>query len=103
MTTRQKWSVTRKGESNRFCWNNYAIDTAGIGDSLQRSAAAFNAAHTDIDKSIALITAANEVLQDPKKVGRHYADLCRDAQIIKVAISVKPQRWARPRKDFISL
>ena len=49
--------------------NNYAIDTAGIGEALQRSASAFNTAHTDLDKSIALITASNTVLQDPEKVG----------------------------------
>lgn len=49
--------------------NNYAIDTAGIGEALQRSASAFNTAHTDLDKSIAIITASNTVLQDPEKVG----------------------------------
>ena len=49
--------------------NHFAIDTAGIGESLQRSASAFNTAHTDLDKSIALITASNTVLQDPEKVG----------------------------------
>ena len=37
--------------------NNYAIDSAGIGEALQRSAASFNAANTDLSKSIALITA----------------------------------------------
>ena len=42
--------------------NNYAIDTAGIGDALQRSAAAFNAAGTDLNKSIALVTTANSVV-----------------------------------------
>ena len=37
--------------------NNFAIDSAGIGEALQRSAASFNAANTDLSKSIALITA----------------------------------------------
>lgn len=55
-------------ESNRNM-NNYAIDTAGIGEALQRSAASFNAAHTDLSKSIALITGTNEVVQDPSRVG----------------------------------
>ena len=56
--------------------NNFAIDTAGIGDALQRSAAAFNAANTDLNESIALITATNAVVQDPESVGKHnYADL----------------------------
>lgn len=40
-----------------------------LGEALQRSASAFNTAHTDLDKSIAIITASNEVLQDPEKVG----------------------------------
>lgn len=43
--------------------NNFAIDTAGIGEALQRSAASFNAANTDLSKSIALITATNEVVK----------------------------------------
>ena len=37
--------------------NNYAINSAGIGEALKRSAAAFNAANTDLNQSIALITA----------------------------------------------
>ena len=49
--------------------NNFAIDSAGIGEALQRSAASFNAANTDLSKSIALITATNEVVQDPDSVG----------------------------------
>ena len=49
--------------------NNFAIDTAGIGEALQRSAASFNAANTDLSESIALVTATNEVLQNPESVG----------------------------------
>jgi hypothetical protein len=49
--------------------NNYAIDSAGIGEALQRSAASFNAANTDLSESIALITATNAVVQNPEKVG----------------------------------
>lgn len=49
--------------------NNFAIDTAGIGQALQRSAASFNAANTDLSKAIALITATNEVVQNPESVG----------------------------------
>lgn len=37
--------------------NNFPIDTAGIGEALQRSAASFNAANTSLSESIALITA----------------------------------------------
>lgn len=49
--------------------NNFAIDTAGIGEALQRSAASFYASNTDLSKAIALITATNEVVQNPESVG----------------------------------
>lgn len=49
--------------------NNYAISSAGIGEALKRSAAAFNAANTDLNQAIALITAGNEIVQSPEKVG----------------------------------
>ena len=50
--------------------NNFSISSGGIGEALKRSAAAFNAANTDLNQSIALITAGNEVVQNPEKVGR---------------------------------
>lgn len=49
--------------------NNEAILSGGIGEALQRSAASFNAANTSLEKSVALVTATNSVLQDPEKVG----------------------------------
>ena len=49
--------------------NNFAISSGGIGEALKRSAAAFNAANTDLNQSIALITAGNEIVQNPEKVG----------------------------------
>ena len=49
--------------------NNEAISSGGIGEALQRSAASFNAANTSLEKSVALVTATNSVLQDPEKVG----------------------------------
>lgn len=49
--------------------NNEPITSSGIGDALQRSAASFNAANTSLEKSVALVTATNSVLQDPEKVG----------------------------------
>lgn len=49
--------------------NNFPIDSGGIGEALQRSAASFNAAHTDLSKSIALVTTTNSVVQDPDVVG----------------------------------
>ena len=72
--------------------NNYAISSAGIGEALKRSAAAFNAANTDLNQSIALITAGNEIVQSPEKIGTmwqtvsarirgkfcaHYTVMCR--------------------------
>lgn len=49
--------------------NNFPTSSAGIGEALQRSAASFYAANTDLSKSIALIVGANSVLQDEDKVG----------------------------------
>ena len=49
--------------------NNFAIGSDGIGEALQRSAASFNASHTSLSKSIALITGTNTTIQDPDKVG----------------------------------
>ena len=49
--------------------NNMPIDSSGIGEALQRSASSFYAASTDLDKSIALITATNSVVQNPEVVG----------------------------------
>lgn len=55
--------------------NNFAIDTAGIGQALQRSAASFNAAHTDLNEAIALVTTANAVAQNPESVGTTFKTL----------------------------
>lgn len=61
-------SVTSiRGESNRM--NNFAIDTAGIGEALQRSAASFNASNTELERAVALVTTTNAVVQDPASVG----------------------------------
>ena len=49
--------------------NNEPISSAGIGEALQRSAAAFNVANTSLQESIALVTSTNSVLQSPEKVG----------------------------------
>ena len=81
--------------------NNEAISSGGIDDALQRSAASFNAANTSLEKSVALVTATNSVLQDPEKVGCTYiADLYSNVMKIKVAISVNIQKWTRPSKDL---
>ncbi len=49
--------------------NNYAISSAGIGEALQRSAAALAAGGNNLDESIAMITAANRIVQAPDSVG----------------------------------
>lgn len=64
--------------------NKFAISSGGIGEALKRSASSLDAANNTIDESIALITAANTVVQNPDKVGRLLPT-------IKMAISVKLQ------------
>ena len=49
--------------------NSFAITSAGIGEALQRSASALFEAGNTIDESVALVTAANSVIQNPEQVG----------------------------------
>ena len=49
--------------------NEYAISAAGVGEAMQRSAAALAAANNSFEESIGLIVAANTTAQDPMKVG----------------------------------
>ena len=49
--------------------NNFAISSGGVGDALLNSASALAAANNTLEESIALITAANETIQNPEKVG----------------------------------
>lgn len=55
--------------------NNFAISSGGIGQALQRSASSMAAANNSLDETIAMITAANTVAQNPEKVGKGCADL----------------------------
>ena len=55
--------------------NNFAITSAGIGDALQRSAAALAESGNTIDEAIALVTAANTVVQNPETVGTAFKTL----------------------------
>lgn len=55
--------------------NNFAIDTSGIGQALERSSASFNAANTSLSESIALVTTANAVVQNPESVGTTFKTL----------------------------
>ena len=49
--------------------NNFAISSEGGGEALRRSASALAAGNNTLDESIALITAANSVVQDADVVG----------------------------------
>ncbi|WP_206459457.1 phage tail tape measure protein [Anaerovorax sp. IOR16] len=49
--------------------NNFAITSQGIGTALKRSASALSTAGNDINESIALITSANAIVQNPEIVG----------------------------------
>ena len=49
--------------------NNFAISSGGIGEALERSASSMAAANNTLDETIALITAANTVVQDADAVG----------------------------------
>ena len=49
--------------------NNFAISSGDIGEALQRSASSMAAANNTIDETIALITAANTIVQDATSVG----------------------------------
>ena len=49
--------------------NRFSISSKGIGDARLRSASSLSTAGNTLDESIALITAMNEVVQDPDVVG----------------------------------
>ena len=49
--------------------NNFSISSGGLGEALQRSASSLATGNNTLDESISLITAANEVVQNPEKVG----------------------------------
>lgn len=50
--------------------NNFSITTSGIGDALQRASSSMRAANNTFEETVALITAANKITQDPKVVGK---------------------------------
>ena len=52
-----------------YVGNNFAISSVGIGEALKRSAAALAQSNNDLAESIALVTAGNNVIQDPDAVG----------------------------------
>lgn len=52
--------------------NQFSISSGGIGEALKRSASSLASSGNDLDQSIALITAANEIAQDPTRVGNGF-------------------------------
>lgn len=55
------------GESNR--WNNYAISTADLAQSLTKSSGSLVAANGTLEEAVALTAAANTIIQDADVVG----------------------------------
>lgn len=55
--------------------NNFAISSGGLGTAMERSASSLAAANNTIDESLALITAANTVVQNPENVGTAFKTL----------------------------
>ena len=49
--------------------NKFAITSQGLGEALRLSASALNEGGNTLDESIGIITAANEVVNDPSSVG----------------------------------
>ena len=52
--------------------NTQPIDTSGLFEGLERSASSMDAANNSLEQTIALITAANSVVQDPTSVGTSF-------------------------------
>ena len=49
--------------------NNFAISSAGIGEAMSKSAASLYGAGNTMEEAVAMITAANAVVQNPNSVG----------------------------------
>lgn len=60
---------SRISDSWRTQTNNYAISSAGVAEAIQNGGTVLANYGVSLADSIGLITAANEPLQDPKKVG----------------------------------
>jgi hypothetical protein len=52
--------------------NNYAVSSDGIATALQDSASALMEAGNNLEQSVALVAAANKVVQDPNSVGKQH-------------------------------
>lgn len=90
--------------------NNFAISSGGIGDALQRSASSLAAANNSLDQSIALITAANTVVQDPDSVGTAFKTISMRIRGAKTELEEAgletegmAESTAKLRKEILSL
>ena len=82
--------------------NKFAETNQDIVEGMKRSASTFAALGQTWTDAFALFTGAQEVIQNAETVGKSIsAYLYSNIMKIKVAISVKIQRWTRPRKDLL--
>lgn len=71
MTNRHNNMVSRETESNRK--NSFALTNDDVMTALETSSSSMAAANNTFEETVALITAANEIIQNPAKVGKHIA------------------------------
>ena len=76
MTNRHRNMVSRETESNRK--NSFALTNDDIMTALETSSSSMAAANNSFEETVALITAANEIIQNPAKVGRYIAQTYRN-------------------------
>lgn len=74
--------------------NRYAVDTSGLGESLKRSASSLEAANNTLDESIAMITAADEIIQNPESTGN---------ALKTISMRIRGQQRAQQIEIFVPL
>ena len=74
--------------------NRYGVDTSGLGESLKRSASSLEAANNTLDESIAMITAADEIIQNPESTG---------SALKTISMRIRGQRRAQQIEIFVPL
>ena len=90
--------------------NRFAISSAGIGEALQRSAAALSTAGNSLEESIGLIVAANDVIQNPEVVGTalktlsmYYRSAKTEAEEAGIATDGMAESTAKLRQELLAL
>lgn len=66
--------------------NRFAISSGGIGEAMKRSASSMAAANNTIDETVALIAAANEIVQNPEKVGTAFKTISMRIRGVKTEL-----------------